>query len=914
MSIAAGQACRNHLMGTISTGIGLVSGINSAEIIDQLMELERRPILNLQGRIQATAKIQLVFTELSTRLGSLKSIGTTLRKPSTFDQVTAASSDETVLRATALPSTPEGSYSFRVARLVQSQQVVSGGFATADASPVGTGTISLELGDARLSREASLDELNAGAGVRRGTIQVVDRQGRMAHVDLTDAVTLQDVADRINATATVDVTASVEESRLVITNRGGGTGNLRIQDVTGHTAEDLGILADAASDVVTGGDLVYLGRTSALADLNDGRGVANGTGDGMRVTLADGSTFDVLLSGASSLGDVIDGFNTAAAGKAALEVDPADGHRLRVRDTSGGGGQTSIAGLNGSSAAADLGLEASAAGGVVTGGRLIANYGSVLTASLLGGSGLPGGQIQITDAAGGSATVDLTGVQDVSEILEAINDAAGANVRAQLNNAGNGIDLIDTSGGTGALSVTDLAAGTLAQTLGWAGDHVDGTAGGANLQRAWLTSGTSLTALNGGKGVDLGRIRITTSAGQQAAVDFRTSNARTVGDLLKTINTAVGTFGVTARINDNGDGILLEDTAGGGSALKVEDMEGGTAQDLRLAGESADGVIDGSFEVRIDVSETDSLEDVREKINDLGFAARAEILNAGGSNPFRLSLTAREGGERGAFVFDAGETSLSMSTMSQARDAAVFVGAEGAESPLLVTSGSNDVKDIIPGLTLHLERVSDTPTTVSVRRDVSNVVAELGKFVESFNALRKTIDDNSKFNEATGQRGVLLGEPVVGRIERQVYGLLTRVFESGNPKYRILADIGLSIGSGATLELDEEKFQAAWADDPEAVRGFFTATATGFGHLLQEGITTLTDPVDGVLTRANETLNKRTEGFEEQIERLEVVLAGKRLRLERQFADLETALSRMQFQQQQIGAIQPIDFSPNKKD
>src|SRR5690606_9241801 len=205
---------------------------------------------------------------------------------------------------------------------------------------------------------------------------------------------------------------------------------------------------------------------SALADLNDGRGVANRTGAGMSVTLADGSTFDVLLSGASSLGDVIDRFNTAAAGKAALEVDPADSHRLRVRDISGGGGQSSITGLNGSSAAADLGLVSSGNGGVITGGRLIADYGSVLTASLLGGSGLPGGQIQITDAAGGAATVDLTGMQDVSEILEAINGAAGANVRAQLNNAGNGIDLVDTSGGTGTLSVTDLAGGTLAQTLG----------------------------------------------------------------------------------------------------------------------------------------------------------------------------------------------------------------------------------------------------------------------------------------------------------------------------------------------------------------------------------------------------------------------------------------------------------------
>jgi flagellar capping protein FliD len=41
-------------MGRITTGVGLVSGINSKDIIDQLMALEAKPKDTLQTRIDQT--------------------------------------------------------------------------------------------------------------------------------------------------------------------------------------------------------------------------------------------------------------------------------------------------------------------------------------------------------------------------------------------------------------------------------------------------------------------------------------------------------------------------------------------------------------------------------------------------------------------------------------------------------------------------------------------------------------------------------------------------------------------------------------------------------------------------------------------------------------------------------------------
>ena len=70
-------------MGRITTGVGLISGINSGSIIDQLIQLESRPITQLQTRIDTANQHKLAFADLMTRLTSLNLNATALTKPAT---------------------------------------------------------------------------------------------------------------------------------------------------------------------------------------------------------------------------------------------------------------------------------------------------------------------------------------------------------------------------------------------------------------------------------------------------------------------------------------------------------------------------------------------------------------------------------------------------------------------------------------------------------------------------------------------------------------------------------------------------------------------------------------------------------------------------------------------------------------
>ena len=201
-------------MSGITSGIGLVSGINSAQIIEQLLALESRGKIPTQRRLAGIQQAKTALLDVNARLLNLKNAASNLRLGKSFQTMSAVSADETILSARASSSTPPGSYSFTVGRLVSTSQMLSRGFASKDGTPVGLDSLTFEWGDASLARDVALGELRAGEGVSRGSMKVTDSLGRTATIDLTTAVTIQEVVDRINSAEGVGVAASLENERL----------------------------------------------------------------------------------------------------------------------------------------------------------------------------------------------------------------------------------------------------------------------------------------------------------------------------------------------------------------------------------------------------------------------------------------------------------------------------------------------------------------------------------------------------------------------------------------------------------------------------------------------------------------------------------------------------------------------------
>ena len=263
---------------SITSSVGLISGIDTAALIDQLIELEARPITLIEARNATLTAQQAAFQDLDSRLLAMKLSADKLANVNTFRTTTVSSSNESVLSATSKSSAVPGTYDFVVSELVSTQQVVTKGFADTDLTPVAPdgATLTFEFGDGSLTSNTELSQLNGAEGVARGQIRITDRSGTTEIVDLSTATTVNDVLDAINNSTSISVTAAVEGDHFVISdNTGQTTSNLIISDQgTTGTATALGLVNSVASGTLTGQNINTISEDSLLSTLNDGNGVS----------------------------------------------------------------------------------------------------------------------------------------------------------------------------------------------------------------------------------------------------------------------------------------------------------------------------------------------------------------------------------------------------------------------------------------------------------------------------------------------------------------------------------------------------------------------------------------------------------------------------------------------------------------
>lgn len=949
-------------MGGISSGMGLFSGIDSQTLIQQLLSIESRPKLLVQSRVAQLQRQQAALLDINSQLGSLRTAASNLRLNDIFSSAQAVSSAPEILSATASTNAVPGSYSFTVAQLVTSQQWLSRGFADASSAGLGATSFTFESAQARLDRDTALADLNGGNGVQRGKIIISDADGASATIDLSTAATVGEVLDAITGATGVEVTASVQGGKLVVSHDEGKA--IRIVSAYGYdTAASLGIEQNTASSAtVVGSDVYYLAESTSLSVLNDGNGVFIGnqvgessydftiTVDGTAVNVNLGDVYamvdgklEATASAVTTIEGVLGRINSAleaALGDTSVQasIDAAAGG-LRIVDAQGRTISITENSSTGGSTAADLGLiTGSPVTGTLTGRRILAGLNTTLARTLNGGSGIAGdGAISITGRDGLDYSLTIDPTASVSEILASIGAQTGGMITASLDERGTGLVLRDATGGTGNL----IVSGETAESLGIATD-----AGGVaaaevrsgNLQHQYVTLGTTLASLNGGKGTGTGTFRITDSTGANQIVDIGTGD-KTVNDVIRDINSRG--LRVRARINSNGDGIELyepDDGAGGSVKIKVEDVTGSVAKALGIRGEAAgtgaENVINGSAERTVEFEATDTLDQIASKINAAGVGLTAAVINDGaGSTPYRLSFTTSGSGTAGRMVIDTGAFDLGLSMLEAGRDAKVFFGASDPARAVLLRSSTNVLDGVIQGVSIDLKSASEDPVTLTVSQDTAAIETAISKFVDAFNTVIDRIAAQSKYTQETNTKGPLLGDSTVQTLRAAMFSTIQSDGRGLTGRYSNLVQVGVTVGSGGKLSLDRDALRAALAEDPDAVAEVFAArkvvppqdaqdlgdgisvrdpdapetfSSLGVAAMIEELVKTYTDTVDGVMTSKTKGIDAQIKQQNARITALDARLASRRLVLERQFLAMEQAIAQLQSAQSSLTSIQLV--------
>jgi flagellar hook-associated protein 2 len=134
------------MSGTASVG-GLISGIDTNSMLDKLYEVSRAPVRRLQAK-QNMLRAQLAaWSQLESTLQAFRASALALSTPEAFHAQKATITRLDLADATATASAQPGSYTFTVERLAQSHQIASQGYADIDRTEVGSGTISIAVGE-----------------------------------------------------------------------------------------------------------------------------------------------------------------------------------------------------------------------------------------------------------------------------------------------------------------------------------------------------------------------------------------------------------------------------------------------------------------------------------------------------------------------------------------------------------------------------------------------------------------------------------------------------------------------------------------------------------------------------------------------------------------------------------------------
>ena len=314
-------------------------------------------------------------------------------------------------------------------------------------------------------------------------------------------------------------------------------------------------------------------------------------------------------------------------------------------------------------------------------------------------------------------------------------------------------------------------------------------------------------------------------------------------------------------------------------------------------------VLSSSSVFTIDISASDSLDDVVQRINDLNANVSATVFNEGfGNSPFRLSLASNVSGRAGELLIDTSGISFEFDETSAAQDALLLVGS--GSSGILATSATNSFDGVLTDVTVSIVDSSTDSVNVTVGETHDKLRTNIKLFVDQYNKLVDQLDDLTFFNPDNSETGLLFGSSVTLRIESAITrGVTNRFHVAGNVES--LAQIGISVSNTGQLSFDAEKLNTLLASDPNGVAEFFTGD-DGFSKIFDAALGRLAGVDDSVLVSRTNALQSRIELNVRRVGELNIRLDNQRERLLVKFYRMELAIGRLQTSLASVQSIQSL--------
>ena len=315
--------------------------------------------------------------------------------------------------------------------------------------------------------------------------------------------------------------------------------------------------------------------------------------------------------------------------------------------------------------------------------------------------------------------------------------------------------------------------------------------------------------------------------------------------------------------------------------------------------------------VDIVVSDTDTINDVAQAINDAEAGVKAAVIYDG-SNYF-LTLVAKDTGEDNVINLTVTDTGDGNNTDTNGLSRLVYdqentenlTQTQAAENAIITVDGvpdvnraSNTIDDVITGVTIDLKSESDTDdtATLTVSRDTAAVVSKINAFVSAYNDVLNFFSKYQSYNPETGAAGLFFGDGTTNSIRNHLRNTVARTVPD-IASFGRLADLGVSLNGGGELEVDSSILNGALDDHFDDVVQFFSRSdvgSEGFAVRMADTLEAMLDSTTGTIAAKTDGIQKSIDDIQDQVERVERRISSWEKRTRAEFQALELLLSKYQ--------------------
>lgn len=329
-------------------------------------------------------------------------------------------------------------------------------------------------------------------------------------------------------------------------------------------------------------------------------------------------------------------------------------------------------------------------------------------------------------------------------------------------------------------------------------------------------------------------------------------------------------------------------------------------------------------ESTINIESTDStLEDIANAINDADIGVTAAIIDDGGANPYRLTLTGNDTGGDADFTIshtiDTYNASLSVDTVASESAENVNQDALFNLNGIAIQTSSNTVSDVIPGVSFNLLDTNGTGSlNIEVKLNVSKISATITDFVTKYAELRDTLAANLSPDD-NGFFGPLSKDSILNSSKVKIGSIFFHRFKglSGDSdQYLSLAEIGITTNSAGVVAVDSAKLNNAIESNPNLVEDLFigddNSIEDGIAEKMFDYIDGLTAP-DGLFTKKYNLQTEQLLDYTIDLENAEASVERYKQSLLTKFNNLELVLAGLNGQQGAVDSLINVYSNQNSQ-